>query len=62
MLQEFITAAQRAWQKWLNRRNRQREMNWDRFQQLLKRYPLPPPKIVHSYVKQRNHAPRNRMV
>ena len=28
-----------------------RDMNWDRFQRLLKRYGLPPPRIVHSYVK-----------
>ena len=27
------------------------DMNWDRFQKLLKRYGLPSPRIVHSYVK-----------
>jgi group II intron reverse transcriptase/maturase len=62
MLKAFLNAVQRAWRKWLNRRNRQRDMNWARFQRLLTRYPLPPPKIVHSYVKQRTHALRNRMV
>ncbi len=62
MLQGFLNAAQRAWRKWLSRRNRQREMDWDRFQWLLKRYCLPRPRIVHSYVKQRNHEPRSRMV
>jgi len=42
----------RCWRKWLDRRNRQHEMIWDRFNRLLKRYPLPPPKIVHSvYVR-----------
>jgi RNA-directed DNA polymerase len=47
----FLCAAHRAWRKWLDRRNRKREMTWDRFNRLLKRYPLPPPRIVHSYVK-----------
>jgi retron-type reverse transcriptase len=26
-------------------------MTWDRFNRLLERYRLPPPRIVHSYVK-----------
>ena len=51
MLQGFLYAVHRAWRKWLDRRNRQREMLWDRFNRLLKRYRLPPPRIVHSYVK-----------
>jgi RNA-directed DNA polymerase len=62
MLQGFLCAVHRAWRKWLSRRNRQRDMNWDRFNRLLERYGLPSPRIVHSYVKQRNHEPRNRMV
>jgi RNA-directed DNA polymerase len=47
----FLWAVSRAWRKWLNRRNRRRVMLWNRFARLLKRYPLPWPKIVHSYVK-----------
>jgi group II intron reverse transcriptase/maturase len=62
MLKEFLCAVHRAWRKWLDRRNRQREMTWDKFNRLLSRYGLPPPRIVHSKVKQRNHEPRNRMV
>jgi group II intron reverse transcriptase/maturase len=50
-LQWFLLAVHRAWRKWLNRRNRRREMLWDRFNRLLKRYRLPPPRIVHSYAK-----------
>lgn len=49
-LHGFLWAVSRAWRKWLDRRNRQREMTWPRFKRLLKRYPLPPPRIVHSYV------------
>ena len=51
MLKAFLRAVQRAWRYWLSRRNRRRDMNWDRFQRLLKRYGLPSPRIVHSYVK-----------
>ena len=47
----FLWAVSRAWRKWLNRRDRCRVMLWSRFTRLLKRYPLPWPKIVHSYVK-----------
>jgi RNA-directed DNA polymerase len=50
-LKLFLRAVHRAWQKWLTRRNRLREMTWDRFNRLLGRYRLPPPRIVHSYVK-----------
>lgn len=46
----YLCAVHRAWRRWLDRRNRQREMTWARFNRLLERYPLPPPRIVHSYV------------
>ncbi len=61
-LKAFLLAVHRTWRQWLARRNRRRDMDWDRFNRLLQRYPLPPPKIVHSHVKQRNHALRSRMV
>jgi RNA-directed DNA polymerase len=61
-LGRFLEAVQRVWRQWLDRRNRRREMVWARFARLLQRYPLPPPRIVHSYVTQRTHAPRNRML
>ena len=50
----FLMAVSRAWRKWLSRRNRRRVMLWERFNRLLKRYPLPWPRIVHSYVKAAN--------
>lgn len=37
--------------KWLNRRSQKKKMSWDKFNQYLKRYPLPEPKIVHSFYK-----------
>jgi RNA-directed DNA polymerase len=50
-LRGFLCAVHRAWRRWLTRRNRLRAMTWERFNRLLKRYPLPPPRIVHSYTK-----------
>jgi len=35
--------------KWMNRRSQKRKMNWDRFLKYLEHYPLPKPKIVHSF-------------
>ncbi len=42
----FKFEVHRRWHKWLNRRNRQRELTWDKFNALLKRYPLPAARIV----------------
>jgi len=49
-LQRFLLGVNRAWRKWLNRRSQRARMHWERMQALLERYPLPPPRIVHSYV------------
>jgi len=38
----------RCWRKWLNRRNRERCLDWNIFNRLLERYPLPPARVVHS--------------
>ena len=38
----------RCWRKWLNRRNRERSLDWDIFNRLLRRHPLPPARVVHS--------------
>jgi len=35
--------------KWMNRRSQKRKMSWDRFTEYLEHYPLPKPKIVHSF-------------
>jgi RNA-directed DNA polymerase len=48
-LSSFHEAVKRSWHKWLGRRSRGKDMPWDRFQRLLKRYPLPRPRITHSY-------------
>jgi len=38
----------RIWHYWLRRRSQRRSLNWARFARLLERFPLPPPKVVHS--------------
>ncbi len=38
----------RRWRKWLNRRNRERTLDWNIFNRLLERYPLPSARVVHS--------------
>lgn len=47
----FVRQVERRWRFWLHRRSGRSKMNWDRFRGLLKRLPLPPPKIVHSYIR-----------
>lgn len=47
-LSSFRNAAIRSWHKWLNRRNRERSLNWDLFTRLLERHPLPAVRVVHS--------------
>ena len=47
-LSRYLRQAERAWRKWLNRRNHRAHMQWPRFKQLLQRYPLLPPRVVHS--------------
>ena len=47
-LSMFRTAVVRCWRSWLNRRNRERSLDWALFNRLLERYPLPLAKVVHS--------------
>jgi len=35
----------RAWKKWLSRRGQRKPLNWERFNGVLQRYPLPTPTI-----------------
>lgn len=44
----FYRQVIRAWFTWLQRRAQRRRLSWDRFGAMLKRYPLPRPRIVHS--------------
>ncbi len=47
-LGRFWEQVKRAWRRWLNRRSQRAGMYWPKFNRLLKRYRLPPPRVVHS--------------
>jgi len=42
--------AQTAWRYWLKRRSSKDRMTWEKFNQLLERYPLPRPRILHTAI------------
>jgi group II intron reverse transcriptase/maturase len=42
----LVDATKRVWFKWLRRRSQRRRLNWERFEHLLERYPLPRPRIT----------------
>lgn len=44
----FHHEVERCWRKWLSRRSRKAHIGWDRFKLLLRRFALPPPRVVHS--------------
>ena len=49
-LWQFYRTVRRHWHKWLNRRSRRKSLNWAQFNaQLLRRHPLPPPRIMHAW-------------
>lgn len=44
----FAREVERTWRKWLGRRSGRAKRDWEHLKRLLRRYPLPSPKIVHS--------------
>ncbi len=47
-LKNFVDRVGKLWRRWLDRRSHRAGMHWDRMNLLLRRYPLPTPRIVHS--------------
>ncbi len=47
-LVRFNQRVRQAWQYWLNRRSQKGKMTWAKFNLLLKRYPLPRPRLIQS--------------
>ena len=39
---------ERVWRKWLGRRSREARLNWEEMGRILRAFPLPPPRAVHS--------------
>jgi hypothetical protein len=51
-LGRFRHEMMRVWRSWLNRRSQRASMSWERFNELLRRFPELPAKCVHSvYVR-----------
>jgi len=48
-ISRYYERVKRLVHKWLNRRSQRGKMSWDKFNIYLKRYPLPEPRIMHSY-------------
>lgn len=48
MLSQVRCQVAKLWRKWLGRRNRRGVPNWEKFQALLRIFPLGPARIVHS--------------
>jgi hypothetical protein len=48
LLEEVRRSAEQAWRDWRRRRSSKRAIGWEKCQQLLETYVLPPPRIVHS--------------
>ncbi len=44
-LGKLYNEVKRTWRKWLNRRSQRGRMPWKRFTELLKKHPLPQPRI-----------------
>jgi group II intron reverse transcriptase/maturase len=47
-LKKFRFEVSRLWRKWLSRRSNKASLDWEVFNRLLDRYPLPPAKVVHT--------------
>jgi group II intron reverse transcriptase/maturase len=47
-LQCVYHGARLLWWKWLGRRSRSGRLSWSRYMAIWQRFPLPPPRIVHS--------------
>jgi len=48
-IKSFYLATIKMVKKWLNRRSQKRKMNWSKFAEYLKHYPLPQPSIKHNF-------------
>lgn len=46
---QFFRRVRRIWREWLSRRTRGRWLTWERYEAMLKQYPLMRPRIMHSW-------------
>jgi len=48
-IKAFYYRVRRIWFKWLNRRGWKSNLTWERYEVYLKSWPLPKPRIIHSF-------------
>lgn len=48
-LSRLLFEVKAIWRKWLSRRSQKGFLDWDAMHRLMKRFPLPAPRIVHRY-------------
>ena len=52
----FKRRVERIWREWLSRRTRGKRLTWERFQNILRQYPLLPPRITRAWASAGSHA------
>ena len=50
-VRRYFEAVKRLLYKWLRRRSQRRRLNWEKFNRMLGRYPLPLPRIRHDLIR-----------
>ena len=48
-IERFFNGVMRIWYKWLNRRSQRRSFNWKEFNDKIKYYEIPRPKIMEQW-------------
>jgi hypothetical protein len=55
-IQQFSLRVRRIWREWLSRRTRGKQLTWERFAEILRQYPLLPPRITQAWAGAGSHA------
>ena len=53
---QFKRRIERIWRVWLSRRTRGKRLTWERFHDILRQFPLLPPRITHAWAGAGSHA------
>jgi RNA-directed DNA polymerase len=56
-LMHFFRGIEEIWKKWLCRRSKNGYVTWDKMKMILRKYPLPKPRIVHGPLGTRSQIP-----
>src|SRR5208283_2437882 len=48
-IRQFYHRVRRIWREWLSRRTRGKPLTWERFNEILRQYPLLPPRSTHAW-------------